>query len=311
MSKSRKEKKPEHTLSSFSPLALLRPRLDGLLGNEALARKEEKALRADLNAVFKGLKAADFLPVFLSACQTAPSTVQKRLDEVVPVWLKVQSHLPALLELVQKHRLSGMELERALAWLKAAGINIAYVEKTREPSAFYTAYMYADKSQGIILLFWYSDRKHTKVQGMGFLVDYNPPWEGSIKDIVVYPQRTPEQARREFVNFWAEQYPLNTLSPAEAKLEILSCLECNRREGIRLPRDLVRAKDLFFKHILTLPDTPDTPGFTPEDFALLSRSGQSAEAIMEFEQTVGRRVRLDDGKEILVMSPPDDWADEW
>lgn len=311
MTKSHKHKGTGRSLASFSPLALLRPRLDGLLGNELLARKEEEALRADLNAVFRGLKPTDFLPVFLSACLAAPPAVQKRLDEVVPAWLKVQNHLPALVELVQKSCLAGAEQERALAWLRAAGVNIARMEKAREPSTFYKAYMYADDSQGIIILLWYSDRRRSKVQGMSLLVDYNPPWEGSIKDIFLHPQRTPERARQEFVDFWTKRFPLNELSPAEVKREILSCLECNRREGIRLPRDLVRAKDHFLRHVLTLPDTPETPSFTAEDFDVLSRSGQSAESIMEFERTVGRRVRLEDGKEVLIIGDLDDWEDDW
>ncbi len=309
MSKMRRDRKGDRLLSSFSPLALLRPRLDGFLSNEALTRKEYDALKADLNAVFKGLKATEFLPVLLSACRDAPLPVQERMDTVVPVWLKEQGHLQALLELVQKRQIAEEERKRALAWLKAAGVDVAHVEKARPVSQFHKAYMYSDNSQGIIMLFWYSDRRRSRVQGLGFLIDYNPPWEGSVKDVMVFPQRTPEKARREFVDFWAKQFPLSALDPAEVKLEILQALECNRHEQIRLPRDLVRARDLFIKHVLTLPDTPETPSFTPEDFAYLSRSGRPAEAIMEFEQKVGRMVRLEDGTEILIMGA-DDLEDE-
>jgi hypothetical protein len=309
MSKMRKDRKGERHLSSFSPLALLRPRLDGFLSNEALTRKEYGALKADLNAVFKGLKATEFLPVLLSACRDAPLPVQERMDTVIPVWLSEQGYLQPLLELVQKRQIAEEDEERALAWLKAAGIDVARMEKARPAFQFYKAYMYSDGSQGIIMIFWYSDRRRSRVQGLGFLIDYNPPWEGAVKDVMVFPQRTLEKAQREFVDFWARRFTLISPGPAEVKLEILRALECNKHEQIRLPRDLVLARDLFVKHVLTLPDTPETPGFTLEDFVRLSRSGRPAEAIMEFEQKVGRLVRLEDGKEVLVMGA-DDLEDE-
>jgi hypothetical protein len=55
---------------------------------------------------------------------------------------------------------------------------------------------------------------------------------------------------------------------------------------------------------------PDTPSFTDEDFAELSRTGKSVESIRRFEQTVGRRVRLGDGEEAIVVGSPFD-EDEW
>lgn len=63
-------------------------------------------------------------------------------------------------------------------------------------------------------------------------------------------------------------------------------------------------RDLFAMHLLALPDAPDTPAFTLDDFDQLAQVGQSAEAITHMEQTVGRRVRLEDGQEILVMGDP-------
>ena len=61
--------------------------------------------------------------------------------------------------------------------------------------------------------------------------------------------------------------------------------------------------------MLSLPDEPDTPAFTVDDFNFLARNGKLPEKIIQFEQTVGRRVRMEDGKEILVMGGPD-WDEE-
>lgn len=102
---------------------------------------------------------------------------------------------------------------------------------------------------------------------------------------------------------------LETIGPERAKTVILTALTCNREAEIRLPRDMIRARNLFERQVLSLPDGPDTPAFTMEDFDFLARHGQRPEEIRRFEQTVGRRVRLGDGEEILVIDMRD-WDDE-
>jgi hypothetical protein len=163
----------------------------------------------------------------------------------------------------------------------------------------------------MIVVLWYTDSRRYKVQGMDFLIDFNPPWEGAIKDIIVFPPRSPQRAQREFIDSWEQQrgMPLQELSAAEVKREILNCLEANRREGIRLPRDMILARNLFLEHVLSLEDTPATPPFTAQDFDELCRTGKTPEAIMHFEQTVGRRVRTEDGQEVIILGNPpgDDW----
>jgi hypothetical protein len=67
--------------------------------------------------------------------------------------------------------------------------------------------------------------------------------------------------------------------------------------------------------VLSLPDAPDTPAFSTDDFHALSEAGQSAETLSRFEQTVGRRVLMEDGKELFIdasIANMDfgDWDDE-
>ncbi|MCP4542449.1 MAG: hypothetical protein GY832_35445 [Chloroflexi bacterium] len=311
MSKSKKKRKQKRSTSSFSPLALLRPRLDGLLGNEALAKKDSQAIQADLNVVCKGLKPSEFLPVLLSACDGAPAQVQSRLDVVVPEWLGERGYLDSLRTLLDQRRITDEDQQRAVAWLEDAGTDVSQLKERQVQSSFYRAYIYTDDSQGVIVVLWYANHRRRKVQGMCLLIDFNPPWEGAAKDNMILPRRSPERAVEEFVGMWTQRgMYLDPLEAAEVKREILKSLDANRQEGIRLPRDLVRIRGPFVKHVLSLPDMPGTPSFTDDDFAELSRTGKSVESLRRFEQTVGRRVRLSDGEEAIVVGSPFD-DDEW
>ena len=102
---------------------------------------------------------------------------------------------------------------------------------------------------------------------------------------------------------------LETISAERAKTVVLTALNCNRAADLRLPRDLIAARKFFVRFVLPLPDAPDTPAFTLDDFDYLARHGERPEEVVDFEQTVGRRVRMEDGKEVLVMGEPD-WEDE-
>ena len=108
---------------------------------------------------------------------------------------------------------------------------------------------------------------------------------------------------------------LETISAERAKTVVLTALNCNRAADLRLPRDLIAARKFFVRYVLPLPDAPDTPAFTRirirslDDFDYLARHGQRPEEVVDFEQTVGRRVRMEDGEETLVMGEPD-WEEE-
>ena len=83
---------------------------------------------------------------------------------------------------------------------------------------------------------------------------------------------------------------------------------CGQPTGGDSSSDLIRQRNLFLESVLRLPNTSDTPPFTPDDFDELS--SEYRESISHFEQTVGRRVRLNDGQELLVMGNPFD-EDDW
>ncbi len=313
MSKKRKKGKQRRSKPNIPPLTLLRPKLDTLLSDEALADKEAQAIKTDLDTALKGMSARQFLPILLRAYLSAPERAQTRLDKIVPEWLGERGDTPALLALLQQHTLDAERHEQARAWLADTDTAPSLLQELQAQPSFYQAFSYYDDSQGIIILLWYADHQRRKIRGLTYLIDFNPPWEGAVKDIMNLPPRAQKRAGQDYVSIWRQRdMPLESLAAAEVKKEILQCLVANQEQGIRLPRDLIQARLLFFDHVLSLPDRPDTPSFTAKDFDALRRSGKTPESIMQYEQTVGRRVRIEDGKELLIMGAPfdDDFDDD-
>ena len=308
MSKSTgKQRKKGHAAPKIPPTSALRPRLDALWSSPALPWQDQDAAYAGLEAVTQGIKPALFLPTMLTAHSAALVETQARLDEVVPAWLRDRGYVASLEELVAHAALDSEQQPRALRWLAEAGRDPDTLAALSEWDPFYRADFCGDDSQAALILLWYTNPQRNRVQGYNFLIDYNPPWEGSVKDIIVYPQRSPQVALADFVVRWQARMPrpVEQIDAVEAKRKILEALAQNRAAKIRLPADLIASRELFARYVLTLPDGLATPSFTMEDFDELSQTGERPEAIMHFEQTVGRRVRMPDGQEVLVMGNPD------
>jgi hypothetical protein len=299
----------------LAPATLLRTRLDGLWNNPAWRERAVEDLCADLDAVVKGTEPAFFLATMLKAYQETQPATQARLNEAVPHWLRERKYVAALQESVGRGTLSDADRACALVWIAAAGGDAAALSKAPEEDWFFRAYYGDDRSQGVLIILWYRDRNRQRVQGFNFLLDFNPPWDGAIKDVIVFAQTDPRSAVREYVDNWrhprgAREWKLVSLDATQAKARVIEALNANRRGNIRLHADLIGQRETFLRYVLALPDAPDTPPFSADDFLALTRSGQRAEEIMHFEQTVGRRVRTENGHEIIVMGSLDD-HEEW
>ncbi|MBM4459239.1 MAG: hypothetical protein FJ011_16020 [Chloroflexi bacterium] len=317
-SSSKTGKRGPHQLR-LAPATLLRARLDGLWSNPAWRERAIADMCADLDAVTKGVEPAFFLTTMLKAYQETQPATQARLDEVAPHWLRERKYVAALQEIVRRGALSDADRACALAWIAAAGGDATALGKAQQEDWFFRAYYGDDRSQGVLIILWYRDRNRQRVQGFNFLLDFNPPWDGAIKDLIVFAQTDPRSAVREYVEVWrhpraAREWKFDSLDATQAKARVIEALNANRRGNIRLHADLIIQRDLFLRYVLGLPDAPDTPPFSADDFLALTRSGQRAEEIMHFEQTVGRRVRMEDGKELLILGSLDDdeaWDDDW
>jgi len=308
---SKKKRKKKHR--NIPPATMLRPRLEKLWADNALLHKDEAAIAGDLNVLTKDISPELFVKTLLRSYRAASETVQSHLEDILPRWLSQSGYMDTLEELAASHALGADFQPLAITWLEATGIDPADIKK--QPSLFLNAYYYddeavlGDKSQAYVVVTWYTDSRKRRAQGLGFLLDYNPPWDGSVKDVNITPKWAPDRLQREFIAHWNQRdMELKSISPERAKTVILTALACNREFEVRLSRDTAKEKDTFEKHILSLPNGPDTPAFTMKDFDFLALQGKPAEEIMEFEQTVGRRIRLEDGEEIVLIGAP--WDDE-
>ncbi len=303
-------KRKKRRTRRFSPATALRPRLDNLWADESLLRKDDAALEDDLDVLARDVESELMVMTMLRAYQAAPEPARARLEGVLPCWLGRRGHAGTLEEMVLVRSLGPDLRPLALAWLEAAGVDIKPLQTP--PGLFLEAYYYDDeallgeKSQAYAVVFWYTNPKKRRAQGMGFLLDYNPPWNGSVKDILLTPRRFPTTLRREVLGVWkGGGMEPESVDAERAKTVILTALNCNRAAKIRLPADLIDAREVFERRVLSLPDGPDTPSFTMDDFDDLTRHGKPPEEVVHFERTVGRRVRTEDGSEILVMGDPD------
>ncbi|GAK61186.1 predicted extracellular nuclease [Candidatus Vecturithrix granuli] len=298
MSKSKKRRKNGPTLP---PIVTLRPRLDQLFSDVSFLEQEMSAGKTQIDHLLKEITPQDFWPVLLKAYQAASEQVQQSLAAMLPQWIRERGDQDTLIELVDLGRFDEKGQQNILQWLQAAGTDITDLQQKEETDRFFEAYTFSDDSQGFILLFWYEDRRRRKVEGVNFLLDYNPPWEGAVKDAMFIPAGQPERVVQTHLGFWRQRgVPLISLNAIQAKEHILQHLLSNRRAKIRLPRDLIISRKTFLENVLILPDGARTPRFTKQDFDELSQTGKSPEAIRRYEQTVGRMVRLPDGKEALI-----------
>lgn len=305
-----KHGKKDRSAPGLPPAALLGPRLNRSWSDPAWLRRDDAEAQAELDTVCKGVSSAKLIGMLLKAYQAAPVPAQARLAQLVPVWLRRRGHLPALREAVERASVVGPDRDLAVAWLQAAGEDTTALAQAQQPDTFFDAYFYGDRSQATLIVFWFRDRQRTQVQGINFLLDSNPPWDGAVKDIMALPRQDPRTALRDHVQRWTnEGMPMQRISAVEAKRRILAALACNRKGNIRLPADLIASRADFIRYVLPWPDGPETPLFTETDFAALIHAGQRPEDIVHFEQTVGRRVRMEDGKELVIMGGglDDDW----
>ncbi len=292
--------------ANIPPATLLRPRLENLWADDVLLHKESAAIEEELKVLARDVTSDLFVATALRAYEAASKAAQAKLDEVLPGWLAENGHAETLHGMMAAQSLAPGLHRLALTWLEAADVDTDGLEA--QPSLFMEAYYLDDEegwgapSQAQATVFWYTDYKKNQARGFSFLLDYNPPWDGSVKDVYIVPQRSPKSLIAGFKKVWDDSLvPLELVSPERIKTVILKALHCNREAEIRLPRDLINARSLFEDHVLSLPDGPDTPTFTMGDFDILAQQGKAPAQLMHIEQTMGRRVRGEDGEEVVIM----------
>ena len=309
---SKADRKPKRP--NIAPAALLRVRLEAAWLAENAAQQTPEQLEAALHTASHGLKLEPVLTTTLSTFDVASSEVQAKLEMVLPAWLAEHDGLDTLESLVVKDRLTAAQTAHALRWLVAVGRDVHTLVPSAE-GTFHSAYALESEWQAAVIVLWYSNPQRNRARGLQFLIDRNPPWDGAIKDVMLFPNKPPQLLIERYVDMWQERGPAMTpIDAATLKRTLVSALKQNEAAKIRLPLDLVLLREQFFAHVLSLPDGPQTPAFTIDDFHALSTVGQSAETLSRFEQTIGRRIRMEDGKEVFIDASLanmdfDDWSD--
>ena len=292
--------KKKHSTPNIPAATVLRLRLEGLWQNPSLPTQPAEQIENDLQTLARNSKPDQFIVVLLNTFQGAPSLAREHLEKILPNWLARQPYLELLEELLPQRKVSGEAAIIAQRWLTAAGRGVGIPEDKRQ-STFHSAYHISDEWQSALIILWYSNPQRTRASGIQFLIDRNPPWHGSLKDIIALSTKMPQQLKERYVDIWEKRgQAMKPLSAAEAKRIILTALKDNQTAHIRIPREFVALREQFFEHVLTLPDTPATPHFTLEDFHTISQTGRAAEEVMRFEEKVGRRIIAADGKEIFI-----------
>jgi hypothetical protein len=303
MAKSKKKSKKNRT-PNIPAATLVRPRLDRLFQQPPDPQKNNR-LKDGLDEMAKMATSTELLlSALLSASLAAPANVQKRLNNVIPPWLQERGYLETLQTMLTNLEIDMDQESLAKDWLAAGGIDVENLEMPTAEDFFYKAFYLGNESQASLTIFWYTNHKRNRVQGLLFLIDYNPPWEGALKEGFLTAQRSPQDAVYDYIDQQREPgFPQPVeISMEEAKDRFITAMECNHTEEIRLHRDIASHRDSFIRYILPLPGQPDTPEYTAEDFDYLCAHGTPAEEYQAFEQRVGRRVRMEDGSELFYTA---------
>jgi hypothetical protein len=238
----------------------------------------------------------------VNAISALPAAVQAKLSPITAQLLQAEETLDTLQALVQRHQLPVDAAGFSHELLTQSGVELDKLLPAQE-STFYRAYEGEDEygSQGLIFFFWYANRQRSRIRGMSWLLDFNPPWDGAAKDIMSYGQKSPTEMIDFALQRWLDQgINLAEIDAVTAKRRAIETLQCNFEQKIRLHRDFQEARQDFAEHVLSLPAGPDTPPFTLADYDFLCRNGKRSEEINQFERTVGRVMRMEDGKAMFV-----------
>ncbi len=230
---SKRQKK--QTKPNLAPAALLRARLEALWHAPAAPQPTADQVEAGLQAASHGLKPETVVSVVLSLFPTVRPGIQAALDGLLPEWLARQNYLSALASLASGGQLPAALQPIARRWLAAAGREVSAVTASTE-SSFHSAYALDDGSQAAVSIFWYSNPHRNRASGFQFLIDHNPPWDGSIKDVFQFPHKPPKALIEHYVQVWKESgQTMTPIGAGEVKRKLLKAVLAHRAANIRLP----------------------------------------------------------------------------
>ncbi len=298
--------KKKHSAPKISPLATIQFRITTFLASADALSSDRTAWKTHLDALVQGIKPEQFFGFFLPASRNAHEQIIENIKAFLPEWVAANAYAPAFREFITKAMLEGENYPFSAALTGALNIDVAGEVEAKLQAAqnlFVEAFAHDDKEwQCSIIGFWYTDKRKYQQHGFSLLIDRNPPWNGAVKDFFLITSGQVSYVKQglshAFNGFNGPRQHKRT--ETEVKELIFRAFQDSKKNGIRLPHDLIAEKDAFWNFWSKLPDTPLTEGFTREDFNALLRNGKTAESIMHYEQTVGREIIGDNGERIFV-----------
>ncbi|MBX0328570.1 hypothetical protein K2Z83_12870 [Oscillochloris sp. ZM17-4] len=216
-------------------LSNLRPRLVQRFAEPG----EMPALWADLDRLTGGLKPASFLPILAAAFAATPDLQREQIDAPVGAWLRERGLLDALRGLLPTWQ-HGLASAAARAWLEAGGITPPPELTLTAADLLVDAYEVRDPSQASVALFWYEDARRRRVRATAFLIDFEPPWEGALKDVAHQSFRSIDHAHSDFFSVWQEDgLQQRPIDKADATQHVWAAIRQSQAQGIRLPADFI------------------------------------------------------------------------
>ena len=296
--KKMKRKTPAHLMTTS-----LRPRIDLAWRGQVLTRQSQATILATFDDLARGVKKDFFMATVLRAFVEARTATQEHLRDLLPIWLKDRGYLDVLKGVVTNSALEFDMQDQALIWLEVAGVDLSTLNIPKPEDLFFDAYLGNEGSQRNLVILWYTNRHRKRVNGLAFLIDENPPWQGAIKDVMRYPTCLSNQVIEQFIDRWNEEMAdmrLAQISAEEAKDKLLEALKANKDFNIRLPRNLISKSDYFAKNVMVWLRALGS-SFTMKKFRQLSQKGTTPESIINFQQQIGRFMRLENGQEAVKI----------
>lgn len=284
-------------------LSNLGPRLARLLAEVA----DAPALSAQLDRLTEGLKPGSFLPIVVGVFAGAPANQREPLDAALVAWLQERDLLDQLRTLEARQSFHEPAQSLARAWLEAGGVTVAPLPAFDPTDLFIAAYELGEPSQDTPTLFWYEDARRRRVRSASFLVDFEPPWEGALKDLAYATYRNPGEATDAFFGLWRRQgIKPRALDAPTAAQRVWTALRQSQAQGLRLPADFIAVAREVLPFLLALPVGPDVVPLSLAELEAMASSGRTPESIRIEERRLGFQTRMPDGSILRVMGPPDD-----
>lgn len=288
-------------------LSNLGPRLAQLF---ASAPDDPAALYAELDRFTGGLKPGSFLPIVVGAVFNVPEPQREQLEPLVGGWVRERELLGALGELGARQLARDPARGVARSWLEAGGVALADEVDADPAELFLAAFELGEPSQDAPTLFWYEDARRRRVCSASFLLDFQPPWEGAVKDLAYGTYRDFDRAQTTYFSLWKKRdLQPRRIDAATAAERVWQALRQNQAQGIRLPADFILALPQVLPFLLALPTPPDVEPLSLAEIETLATTGRTPESIRQEEKLLGYQTRMPDGSVLRIFRPPED--EEW